>query len=238
MGINIVIPMAGRGIRFSEAGYTIPKPLIQIQGKTIIERAVESLGIHGRYIFIVQKDHMEKFALGTLLNRIAPNCEIIEIDEITEGPACTALLAKSYIDNFHELVIANCDQIMQWDAQKFLYAAAIYDGCVVTYHESTPKNSYARIDSKGKVLEIKEKEVISNISLNGIHHWHSGYLFVDSAEEMIANDDRAPNNEFYISQTYNYMIKQGYSVGFHHIPNQQHINVGVPDDLDRYLNSI
>ena len=238
MGTNIVIPMAGRGIRFSEAGYTIPKPLIQIQGKTIIERAVESLGIHGTYIFIVQKDHMEKFALGTLLNRIAPNCKIIEIDEITEGPACTALLAKPYINNHHELVIANCDQIMEWDAQKFLYEAVLHDGCVVTYHETTPKNSYARIDSKGNVLEIKEKEVISNISLNGIHHWNCGYQFVDSAEEMIANDDRAPNNEFYISQSYNYMIKQGLSVGFFHIPNQQHINVGVPDDLDRYLQAL
>lgn len=238
MGINIVIPMAGRGIRFSEAGYTIPKPLIQVNGKPIIERAVESLGVPGRYIFIVQKEHMEKFALGTLLNRIAPNCKIIEIDEITEGPACTALLAKPYIDNFHELVIANCDQIMQWDAQKFLYEAAVYDGCVVTYHENTPKNSYVRIDSKGKVLEIKEKEVISNISLNGIHHWTCGNDFVESAEEMIANNDRAPNKEFYISQTYNYMIKKGQEIGFHHIPNQQHINVGVPDDLDQYLKTL
>lgn len=233
--INVVIPMAGRGERFSKVGYTTPKPLIPINGKPVIESAVESLGIAGNYIFIVQKEQMDHYGLGVILKRIAPNCKIVEIDTVTEGPACSALLAKNYINNSSELIIANCDQIMEWAPEKFLYNAKLYDGCIVTYHESTPKNSYVRIDSKGKVIEVREKQVISNISLNGIHYWKQGTDFVQSAEEMIANNDRSANKEFYISSTYNYMINRGKSVGFFHIPNQQHINIGVPEDLENYL---
>ena len=106
---------------------------------------------------------------------------------------------------------------------------------MVTYHSDTKKNSYASVDQEGYVTAVKEKEVISNISLNGIHYWKKGKYFIESAVEMINSQDRANNGEFYIGPTYNYMIKKGLKVGIHHIPNQQHHPIGVPEDLKKYI---
>jgi hypothetical protein len=124
---------------------------------------------------------------------------------------------------------------MEWSPYVFLHNVRLYEGAVVTYHSDTDKNSYARLGKDGYVTEIREKEVISNVSLNGIHYWKQGKHFVESAEAMIAADDRAPNGEFYIAPTYNYMIKAGRTVGIHHIPNEQHHAVGVPLDLERFI---
>jgi len=231
---NVLIPMAGRGTRFVNVGYDLPKPLIEIKGSPIIEYVIDSLNIYGNYIFIVQKDHVDHFKIDEVLRRIKPTCSIITTDVVTEGPACSALLAKDLIDNENELVIANCDQIMNWWGAAFLNAARMYDGTVVTYTHNSPKNSYARISNMGFVQEIREKEVISDISLNGIHYWKKGRHFVQSAEEMIEKNDRV-NNEFYISHTYNYLIERCFSVGIHHIPNCQHHNVGVPEDFESFI---
>jgi hypothetical protein len=124
---------------------------------------------------------------------------------------------------------------MEWNSNSFLLNVRQFDGAVVTYHSDTDKNSYARVNKKGYVTEIREKEVISNISLNGIHYWKKGSHFVSSAEAMIASNDRAPNGEFYVGPTYNYMLQIGQTVGIYHIPNQQHHPVGVPIDLENYL---
>jgi len=227
--------MAGRGRRFE--GYDNHKPLIEFGGKTLIEHAVTSLDLQGRYIFITQQQHNQQYGLDQQLKSIVPDCEIVEINIDTEGPACSALMAGDIINNDEPLVIANCDQIMCWDGAVFLHNAQLYDGTIVTYYETADKNSYARLDSRGHVTEIREKEPISTVSLNGIHYWQKGRYFVDSAEQMIANNERY-NGEFYIGPTYNYMIKQGYTVGIHHIPNEQHNAVGIPRDLTDYINRV
>jgi hypothetical protein len=146
------------------------------------------------------------------------------------------LLAKDYINNDEPLVISNCDQIMLWNGEYFLNSCmnSPYDGLVVTYDESTPKNSYAKLCTNGDVIRVAEKEVISNVSLNGIHFWKHGRYFVDSANEMIANEDRC-NGEFYVAPTYNRMISAGKRVGIFHIPKQCHNPVGVPSDLGIFL---
>jgi len=227
--------MAGRGARFKDQGYPFPKPLIDILGKPMIIRAVESLEIpDARYLFVITKNEYSERVKNTI-ESIFNNCLFIEIDYVTEGPACSALLYKDQINNDDELIIANCDQIMEWNSNSFLLNVRQYDGAVVTYHNDTDKNSYARVNKQGFVTEIREKEVISNISLNGIHYWKNGKSFVNSAEAMIAADDRAPNGEFYVGPTYNYMLQVGQTVGIYHIPNQQHHPVGVPFDLDTYL---
>ena len=232
--MNIIIPMAGRGARFAEKKILTPKPLIDVNGKPMIQRAVESLDIDGRWKFIVRIDeHLDR--VTDMIRSIKPDADIINIDYVTEGPASTALLFKDDINNDEELVIANCDQIMEWTSHRFLDYVRYYDGAVVTYHAHTDKNSYARVNKDGLVQEIREKQVISNISLNGIHYWRRGRYFVDSAEAMIKADDRAPNGEFYIGPSYNHMIAQGHTVGIYHIPNQFHHPVGVPDDLDKFL---
>lgn len=232
--MNIIIPMAGRGSRFTEKRILTPKPLLDVNGSTMIERAIESLDLDGVWHFIIRDDeHRER--VQDMIESIKPGSKFIAIDYVTEGPASSALLFKDQIDNSDELVIANCDQIMEWTSSRFLDYVRHYDGAVVTYHADTDKNSYARVNKEGLVQEIREKQVISNISLNGIHYWQQGQYFVNSAETMIRYNDRAPNGEFYIGPSYNYMVKVGQTVGIYHIPNQFHHPVGVPDDLDKFI---
>ena len=232
--MNILIPMAGLGSRFLTQGFMLPKPLIDVNGTIMIIRAIQSIGIHdAKYLFVITKNEYSEIIKTEISKHV--NCEFIEINYLTEGPACSALLFKKQINNDDELIIANCDQIMEWNTANFLLNVRQYDGAVVTYHETTDKNSYARINDSGQVIEIQEKLVISNISLNGIHYWKQGRYFVSSAEEMIAKDNRAPNGECYVGPTYNYMIKSGKTVGIYHIPNQMHYPVGVPADLEKFI---
>ena len=226
--------MAGLGSRFPSHQYPMPKPLIEVNGEPMIAKAIKSLNLEGRYFFVIAKNKFTDLVKETIL-AIKDDSLFIEIDYITEGPAVSALLFKEQINNNDELVIANCDQIMEWNSENFLHNVRLYDGAVVTYHTDTDKNSFARLDKTGYVVEIREKEVISNVSLNGIHYWKKGRHFVSSAEKMIELQDRAPNGEFYIGPSYNHMIRNGLKVGIYHIPNEQHHPVGVPDDLNRYL---
>jgi dTDP-glucose pyrophosphorylase len=233
--MNIVIPMAGRGERFSSAGYTLPKPLIPIQEKPMIQVAVESIGQDGNYIFIIQNND----TIYNTLKSVYPNSQIIQIDYITDGPASTCLLAKKYINNNDPLLIFNCDQIMWWDKEAFstYIKHCNYDGIVVTYPENTSKNSYAKLDRSGHVIKVAEKEVISNISLNGIHFWKKGYDFVNSAEKMISVGEKY-NNEFYVGPSYNSLINQNKKIGIYHIPKEQHHAVGTPEDLLKYIDKL
>jgi UDP-N-acetylglucosamine diphosphorylase / glucose-1-phosphate thymidylyltransferase / UDP-N-acetylgalactosamine diphosphorylase / glucosamine-1-phosphate N-acetyltransferase / galactosamine-1-phosphate N-acetyltransferase len=227
--------MAGLGSRFSKEQFPKPKALIQINSEPMITRAVNSLDIDGDYHFVIQAGEYSE-ELRSVINNIPRETNIIEINYLTSGPAKTALLMADIINSNQELVIANCDQIMEWDGHKFLHNARRYDGAVVTYFSTTNKNSYAKLDSNGNVVEIREKEVISSTSLNGIHYWKKGSHFVNSAEDMIIANDRAINGEFYIGPSYNYMIKRNLNVGIYHIPNEMHHAVGVPDDLIRFIN--
>jgi UDP-N-acetylglucosamine diphosphorylase / glucose-1-phosphate thymidylyltransferase / UDP-N-acetylgalactosamine diphosphorylase / glucosamine-1-phosphate N-acetyltransferase / galactosamine-1-phosphate N-acetyltransferase len=237
--MNIIIPMAGEGTRFPKDKYKVPKPLININGKPMIQHAIESLQLPGTYHFIIRNDSYYD-QICTLLHKILPDAKIISVEETTEGPASSCLLFADDVNNEEELIICNCDQIMWWDSELFLATCRYhkYDGVVVTYHTDTEKNSYAKINKKGFVTEIREKIVLSNISLTGIHYWRKGKYFVESALDMISCEDRAPNGEFYVGPSYNHMIKNGLSVGVHHIPNEQHNPVGVPEDLKSYIDIV
>tara|TARA_R110001592_G_scaffold19312_1_gene79406 strand:- start:2302 stop:3021 length:720 start_codon:yes stop_codon:yes gene_type:complete len=233
--MNIIIPMAGKGSRFKTSGYTLPKPLIPIEGKPMIQHAVDTLGIKGNFIFITQKEHN----LSSHLETIYPGCKVIEIDYITKGSACTILLAKKYINNNLPLIVTNCDQVMWWDDKSFATFVKNYpyDGFVVTYTENTPKNSYVKLDKEGFAVEFAEKKVISSISLNGIHYWKHGKDFVYSAQTMIENNETY-NGEFYVAPSYNSLVKNGKKIGVYHIPNEQHNAVGTPEDLIKYTDKI
>jgi NDP-sugar pyrophosphorylase family protein len=211
--INIVVPMAGKGLRINSSE-NLPKPLISVNGLTMIERVIESLGIPGHYIFIILKssnntinNELKKILLG--INTIKTT--IIEIDSITKRPACSALIAEKLINTNSPLIIANCDQIMNWDAVKFknYIKSTVKDGVVVTFTSKTPKNSYIKLNKDGNAIELAEKKVISNHSLNGIHFWKKGCLFVSSAKEMISSGTKI-KNEYYIAPSYNILIKKGF----------------------------
>jgi dTDP-glucose pyrophosphorylase len=231
--INVIIPMAGAGKRFIDVGYTIPKPFIPVKGKPMVQAVVENLSIDGKHIFIIQKEHSVGGNLQTFLNAISPNCVIIEVDALTEGPACTALLAEQYIDD-NPLIIVNCDQIIHdFDVNKLLEFSKVNDadGILGAFISTSKKNSYMKLDPQGEVTEIKEKIVISNTATNGLHFWNNGKDFISSAKEMIAVGERY-NNEFYIAPTYNYLVKNGKKIlpYFYNL----HFPIGTPEDLNKY----
>lgn len=232
--INIVIPMAGLGSRFPQDRYRLPKPLIDVNGQPMIVRAIQSLDIDGQYHFVLRDSEFLEITKDIISKTVA-NPRFHVVNQTTAGPACSVLLFKDFINTDDELITANCDQIMDWNSRLFFHNVRLYDGAVVTYYSDTDKNSYVKLDRQGHAVQFAEKEVISNISLNGIHYWNRGSDFVRSAEAMIAANERAPNGEFYIAPTYNYMIREGLEVGIYHIPNEQHHAVGVPVDLERFL---
>ena len=169
--LNVIIPMAGAGSRFAAAGYTFPKPLIEVKGKPMIKVVVDNLNVEAHFIFVVQKEHYEKYHLKSMLNLIAPGCDIAVIDGMTDGAARTVLKAVDYIKDFDApLLIANSDQFVEWDSNNTLYAfnAGGVDAGIVTFEATHPKWSYVSLDEKGWVNRVAEKEVISNIATRGI----------------------------------------------------------------------
>jgi len=232
--MNILIPMAGAGSRFSKAGYTFPKPLIEVKGKPMIQVVVENLNIEANYIYVVQKSHREKYNLDTLLNLITPACKIVEVDGITEGAACTALLAKELIDNDYPLFFANSDQFVEWNSNEFLYKMqeTEADGGIVTFEATHPKWSFAKIDDNGFVTEVAEKNPISNIATVGYYYWKRGSDFVKYAEEMISENIRV-NNEFYVCPVFNQAIKSGLKIRTFNTKGMW--GLGTPEDLNYYL---
>jgi HAD superfamily hydrolase (TIGR01509 family) len=233
--LNILIPMAGAGSRFQQAGYTFPKPLIDVEGKPMIQLVVENLNIEANYIFVVQKEHRIKYNLDTLLNLIAPNCKIVEVDGITEGAACTALLAKDFIDNENPLFFANSDQFVEWDSNEFMYKMneTEADGGIVTFKATHPKWSFAKINSEGFVTEVAEKNPISDIATVGFYFWKHGSDFVKFAEKMIEKNIRV-NNEFYVCPVFNQAIEHGKKIRTFEIPKMW--GLGTPEDLNVYFN--
>ena len=232
--MNVLIPMAGAGSRFQQAGYTFPKPLIDVKGKPMIQVVVENLGIDANFIFVVQKEHREKYNLDTLLNLIAPNSKVVEVDGLTEGAACTALLAKQYIDNDNPLFFANSDQFVEWDSTEFMYKMneTDADGGIVSFRATHPKWSFAKINESGLVTEVAEKNPISDIATVGYYYWKKGSDFVKYAEDMIEKDIRV-NNEFYVCPVFNQAIEDGKEIRTFDIPKMW--GLGTPEDLKYYL---
>ena len=232
--MNVLIPMAGAGSRFQQAGYTFPKPLIDVEGKPMIQVVVDNLNIEANYIYVVQKEHREKYNLDTLLNLITPNCKIVEVDGLTEGAACTTLLAKEYIDNDAPLVMANSDQFVEWDSNEFMYKMIEQkvDGGILTFTATHPKWSFAKVDEYGYVTEVAEKNPISNIATVGVYYWAKGSDYVKYAEQMISKNIRT-NNEFYTCPTFNEAIGDGKKIKTFNIEKMW--GLGTPEDLKYYL---
>ena len=232
--LNILIPMAGAGKRFEQAGYTFPKPLIDVNGRPMIQVVVENLNIKANYIYVVQKQHREKYNLDTLLNLITPKCKIVEVESLTEGAACTALLAKKYINNNEPLLFANSDQFVEWDSTEFLYKMneTDADGGIVTFKATHPKWSFAKVNEAGLVTEVAEKNPISDIATVGYYYWKKGSDFVKYAEEMIEKDIRV-NNEFYVCPVFNQAIEDKKQIRIFDIKKMW--GLGTPEDLKSYL---
>lgn len=232
--LNVLIPMAGAGSRFEQAGYTFPKPLIEVRNKPMIQVVVENLNLDANFIYVVQKQHREKYNLDTLLNLITPNCKIIETDGVTDGAACTALLAKDYIDNDAPLFFANSDQFVEWDSNEFMYKMqeTKADGGIVTFTATHPKWSFAKVNELGLVTEVAEKNPISDLATVGYYYWKQGADFVRYAERMIERDIRV-NNEFYVCPVFNQAIEDSKEIRTFNAENMW--GLGTPEDLKYFI---
>lgn len=230
--------MAGRGSRFQDVGYTLPKPLIDVDGQKMIEAVVKNLKpeYDHKFIFVCLKEHFTKYSLNDLFKSITDDkFQVVLLDGVTEGAACTCLLAREYINNDDPLIVVNSDQIiLDLDLHHILTFSEVNecDGVVGAFLSNSKKNSYVKLGEDLSVADVKEKIVISNFATNGLHFWSKGTYFVESAEEMIKNNDRY-NNEFYVAPTYNYLIKNGKKI----LPFffNLHFPIGTPEDLRTYL---
>lgn len=231
--------MAGAGSRFHQAGYSLPKPLIKVNGKTMIRLSVDTLKlkrVDANFIFVVRKYQEEHH--NTLvreeLNDIDPDCKIVEVEELTEGSACTCILAKEYINNDTPLFIYNCDQVFNFsETTKNNILESILDdeqgGAVVTWFDENPKNSFCEVDSNNICYNFTEKEPVSNNALIGFHYFRTGREFVDAAYKMIMSGKKF-NNEYYIAPVYNNLN----NIKNIHIERNECYLIGTPDDLQIY----
>lgn len=239
--INIVIPMAGLGKRFSDCGYRLPKPFLPLGHKTMIESVVaniqKGMAISDFYFtFIINKNQLNEDDVFKAIQKqiLSTNFQIITIDYVPQGPAESALVGVEKTNIQEQLIITNCDQIIEdWNFDIFSKFCEINeaDGVLGTFHSSSPKNSYVKLSDTNEVIDVKEKEVISNIATNGFHWWKRGLYFVESVNQMKRNNDTV-NGEYYVAPSYNYMIQRGMKV----MPFafNMHYPIGTPKDYEAY----
>lgn len=234
--LNIVLPMAGRGSRF--AAYPQPKPLIPIHGLPMIALAIASMRptlVTHRFVFLALREHLENAAVADVLRQAAPGCEIVSIDTVTQGAACTVLLAKRFIDNDEPLMIANCDQYVDVDMDRYLshMTHRQADGLIMTFPAAHPKWSYAKLDTHGHVTQVVEKQVVSQEATVGIYNFRRGSDFVRAAETMIGKEFRV-NGEFYVAPVYNELIANERKVVVFNIGEGHMYGLGEPADLEHF----
>ncbi len=236
--LQIVVPMAGRGSRFAQAGFTTPKPLIPVGGRPMIQWVIENIRPRRahRFIFLCLGEHLELYPeVPAEIRRLCPGCEIIPVRTVTEGAACTVLLAKGLIDNADPLMIANSDQIVDLNIDDYLAAgdAPEVAGLIMTFWSDHPKWSYCRMRPDGTVSEVVEKQVVSNEATVGIYNFRAGRDYVRAAEAMIAANLRV-NNEFYVAPTYNQLIAECANVVTMKTGREYDgmYGLGIPEDLE------
>jgi len=238
--LNIVIPMAGRGSRFTQAGYTMPKPLIPIhENKTMIELVISNLrpAREHRFIFLCLRQHIEEYQIDQKLEKILPSCQILKVNTVTEGAACTVLLAKALVCNNDPLMIANCDQWIDFDINEYLLAMDRdqADGFIMTMTANDPKWSFIHFSGSGKITEVVEKEPVSDEATVGIYNFKRGKDFVQATEIMIEKNLRV-KNEFYVAPVFNQMIEKEMKIGYLNIGSEFNgmYGLGIPTDLAKF----
>lgn len=240
--INIVIPAAGQGKRFAEAGYVFPKPLIPIHhwgvSRPMIDLVLDNFRHIGKNIILMQKEHIEKYCVGSIVGNRDYIIEILSVGCLTEGAACSVLLAKNLIDNNNELIIANSDQYLSSSLEVDLFIGSMRHlnaaGGIITFKSDNPKWSYAKCEFGNLVKEVAEKKVISDQATVGIYYFKHGKDFVKYAEQMIAKNIRT-NNEFYVCPVFNELIQAGKRVHTYEIDGGIMHGLGTPEDLELFL---
>ena len=237
--VQVVIPMAGLGSRFAEAGYEKPKPFIDVLGRPMIAHVMDNVYLRGaRYILPSRVEHLaqESITVQRLLG--SHNAVFIPVDKITEGAACTVLLARGALERDAPLLIANSDQFVDFDCAVYIEDCIRrnLDGSILCFRaaDRDPKWSFAKVDGQGLVTEVREKQPISDLATVGLYFFRRAGDFFDFALDMIARNDRT-NGEFYVCPVYNYAIASGSRIGVYEVPADAMHGLGTPADLDAYV---
>ena len=235
--IRIVVPMGGEGKKFIERGYTFPKPLVEIGRKPLIEYVVNNvkpLEPH-RFIFVCRHEHVERFALKEVLQLIAPQSDVISMDQPTAGALCSVLLAIEHVGADDELLIANADQYVDEPIDRYLAAARAHawDGYIMTFPSTHPKWSYVKLE-RDQVIAVVEKRPISRIATVGLYYFRRAGDFIKGAEQMLVKNATVAG-EFFVAPVYNELILMGKRIGIHAIKEDQMHSLGTPEDVDAFI---
>ncbi len=227
--MKIILPMAGNGSRFFEAGYNKLKPLIDIKGKPMFIRVLDNI-LYGTDVhIIIRKDHVDEYKLDQLIRKACPEAKIYILDKPTEGAACTVMHAIDP-NSTEAFLVANCDQLMLWNKQKFVTDTFNIsdDSTIFTFtpNHNKPIDSYVTIDDYGYVTELAEKKMISDIATVGVYHFGSQKKFAEGVKMMMEEDDRT-NGEFYLAPVYNYLTNP---IKTFHV--EKFIGLGTPEELE------
>ena len=235
--INILIPLAGTNQFFNESEYPYPKPLIEINNKTMIEHVINnfnSIKKDKQFIFIVNSEDCKKYHLDNVLNLLTDEkCKIVKIDNETKGAACSAMMAIEYIDNEIPLIIANADQLFDDSLEVGLSHFSKYDGGVISFDSIHPRWSYARVDDKELIVETAEKRPLSKHAIAGFFYYKQGSDFISSAISMIKKD-ASVNGLYYISPTFNEMVLRNKKLVIYKIDNTKYHTFYTPQKIQEY----
>lgn len=237
--VNVVIPAGGEGSRFQKAGWRKPKPFIDVNGEMMLLHVLRNVSPKSGSspTVLLRKEHIEKHPeCASALKDTGAS--IVSVEQLTQGTACTVLLARSHFDNDAPLLIANSDQLVDFEVDDYINdcLSRNLDGSILVFRDShlDPKWSFAKLDAEGLVAEVAEKKPISDLATVGIYFFTRGSEFVSAAVDMIARDERV-NGEFYTCPIYNYMIRAGARIGVYEVPETAMHGLGIPEDLDAYL---
>ncbi len=237
-GVRVVIPAAGDGSRFRKAGFVKPKPFIDVLGRPMIEHVVDNVAsARSRVHLLLRNEHVTGEA--ELVERFqARGYAVHTVDKLTEGTACTLLLARQAIDDDTPMLVANSDQYVEFSVDAFVGDCLDrdLDGSILVFRDPSrnPKWSFARLNGEGLVCEVAEKKPISDLATVGIYFFRRGSDFVRGAIDMIARNDRV-NNEFYTCPVYNYLIQRGLRIGVFEVSQNAMHGLGTPEDLADYI---
>lgn len=236
--VQVVIPAAGEGSRFAQAGYAKPKPFIDVMGKPMIRHVIDNVTPKNASVrVLLRREHAERCE-SDLATLSGLGLQFTHVDRLTEGTACTLLLARAAFDNDNPLLVANSDQLVNFSVDDYVQDCLKrdLDGSILVFRDANrdPKWSFARVDANGLVTEVAEKKPISDLATVGIYLFRRGSDFVSAAVDMIARNDRV-NNEFYTCPVYNYMIRNGARIGVYEVSPEAMSGLGTPADLESYL---
>lgn len=240
--LHIIMPMAGEGSRFVKAGWTIPKPLIELNGQPLFKHAISSVSAEGvpmKYSFTVRQEHIDEYAIDKGIRSFLPEANVFSVLKTTRGAVETCLMAESVIDDDDAVIVMDCD--LEFRSREFIEiirkvlsmpADCANGGVLVSFESSEPKYSYAELDKEGLVIRTAEKEVISNHALCGAYFFSTGKEFKQIAHRLL-DEPEFKKPEYYVSLLYNYMLQNGEKVYL--APMEEYYSYGTPEELQKYL---